>query len=89
MSRRQGAARTLEAVCACIGKLLTENSGSRFWSAMRKNLGSKRREIPSAARHLIVSIYADMENSGWSDAQSGRLIPTALRLDLCPVAECD
>jgi type I restriction enzyme M protein len=29
---------------------------------MRKNLGSKRREIPEAARHEIVRIYAEMLN---------------------------
>jgi type I restriction enzyme M protein len=43
---------------------LIDTSGTRFWSAMRKSLGSKRREIPEDARHLIVCIYAGMENGG-------------------------
>jgi type I restriction enzyme M protein len=48
-----------------VGKVqLIDASGPRFWSAMRKSLGSKRREIPEPARHLIAGIFADMENGG-------------------------
>jgi type I restriction enzyme M protein len=41
---------------------LIDASSERFWSSMRKSLGSKRREIPEAARHEIVRIYADLLN---------------------------
>ncbi len=36
---------------------LIDASGERFWRPMRKSLGSKRREIPDAARAEIVRIY--------------------------------
>ena len=39
---------------------LIDASGERFWKSMRKTLGSKRREIPEAARKEIVRIYAEM-----------------------------
>jgi type I restriction enzyme M protein len=41
---------------------LIDASSERFWKSMRKSLGSKRREIPEAARHEIVRIYAEMLN---------------------------
>ena len=41
---------------------LIDASGERFWKSMRKSLGSKRREIPDAARKEVVRIYADMLN---------------------------
>jgi type I restriction enzyme M protein len=43
---------------------LIDASSERFWKSMRKSLGSKRREIPEAARHEIVRIYAEMLNGG-------------------------
>jgi type I restriction enzyme M protein len=48
---------------------LIDSSGERFWSSMRKSLGSKRREVPEAAREEIVRLYADFVNgeSGESD----------------------
>lgn len=39
---------------------LIDASYSRFWKAMRKSLGSKRREIPEDARHHIVRLYEAM-----------------------------
>ena len=41
---------------------LIDASGERFWKSMRKSLGSKRREIPEAARKEVVRIYAEMLN---------------------------
>src|SRR5208337_4804722 len=41
---------------------LIDASSERFWKSMRKSLGSKRREIPEAAREEIVRIYAEMLN---------------------------
>jgi len=41
---------------------LIDASSDGFWKSMRKSLGSKRREIPEAARHEIVRIYAEMLN---------------------------
>jgi len=48
---------------------LIDASGERFGKLMRKNLGSKRREIPPEARDTIVQIFHDMANGGgeWSD----------------------
>lgn len=46
---------------------LIDASGERFWKSMRKSLGSKRREIPEAARQEIVRIYADMLNGDPSE----------------------
>ncbi len=43
---------------------LIDASSERFWKFMRKSLGSKRREVPEAARHEIVRIYAEMLNDG-------------------------
>ncbi|MGB3624204.1 MAG: class I SAM-dependent DNA methyltransferase [Henriciella sp.] len=42
---------------------LIDASGERFWSSMRKSLGSKRREIPEAARNEISQIYAGFEHA--------------------------
>jgi type I restriction enzyme M protein len=41
---------------------LIDASSERFWKLMRKSLGSKRREIPEAARKEIVRMYAEMLN---------------------------
>lgn len=48
---------------------LIDASGERFWKAMRKSLGSKRREIPAEACDEITRIYADMLNgeAGWGE----------------------
>ena len=50
---------------------LIDASSERFWSSMRKSLGSKRREIPEETRREIVRIYAGMLNGAgeedWSD----------------------
>jgi type I restriction enzyme M protein len=41
---------------------LIDASSERFWTSMRRSLGSKRREIPEEARKEIVRIYARMLN---------------------------
>ena len=41
---------------------LIDASSERFWTSMRRSLGSKRREIPEDARKEIVRIYARMLN---------------------------
>ncbi|MFG6572265.1 N-6 DNA methylase [Sulfitobacter sp. 1A13353] len=48
---------------------LIDASGPRFWSAMRKSLGSKRREITAEARAEIVRIYSGALNreEGYGD----------------------
>jgi type I restriction enzyme M protein len=40
---------------------LIDASGERFWTGMRKSLGSKRREIPEDARDEIVRLYSAFE----------------------------
>lgn len=45
---------------------LIDASGDRFWKSMRKNLGSKRKEIPQSATDEITRLYSDMLN-GESD----------------------
>jgi type I restriction enzyme M protein len=47
---------------------LIDASGEQFWKPMRKNLGSKRREIRDEARETISKIFHQMENGGgpWS-----------------------
>ena len=42
---------------------LIDASGEMFWKSMRKSLGSKRREIPEAARHEIVRLYEGFEET--------------------------
>lgn len=48
---------------------LIDASGERFWRPMRKNLGSKRREIRDEARETIAHIFHEMANGGgeWAD----------------------
>ncbi len=48
---------------------LIDASGERFWTSMRKSLGSKRREITDGARDEITKIYNQMLNgeSGWGE----------------------
>ena len=45
---------------------LIDASGERFWTPLRKSLGSKRREIPEEARHDIVRLY-----EGFLNGESG------------------
>lgn len=47
---------------------LINASGERFWTSMRKNLGSKRREIRDDGRETITHIFHEMANGGgaWS-----------------------
>ena len=55
---------------------LIDAGGDRFWKAMRKSLGSKRREIPDEARDEIVRIYAGFlkgEGSGNGDDNVSRI----------------
>lgn len=54
---------------------LIDASSERFWSSMRKSLGSKRREIPETARSEIVTIYADMLNGGSEYSDHAKVIP--------------
>ncbi|RZF64336.1 SAM-dependent DNA methyltransferase [Sphingomonas populi] len=48
---------------------LIDASADRFWRSMRKNLGSKRREIHEAAREEIVRMFDGMLNGsvGWGE----------------------
>mgnify|MGYP002780106770 FL=1 len=54
---------------------LIDASSQRFWSGMRKSLGSKRREIPEEARRDIVTIYADMLNGGSEHSDHAKIVP--------------
>jgi type I restriction enzyme M protein len=42
---------------------LIDASGEQFWKSMRKNLGSKRREIPDEAREEITRLYAAFDKA--------------------------
>ena len=55
---------------------LIDASSERFWKSMRKSLGSKRREIPEAARHEIVRIYAEMLNGGGAYGEFSKIFDT-------------
>ena len=56
---------------------LIDASGERFWSSMRKSLGSKRREIPDEARAEIVRIYAGFLNSESGEGDVSRIFDIA------------
>ena len=56
---------------------LIDASGGRFWKAMRKSLGSKRREIPDDARSEIVGIYSDFTNGHGGESNVSRVFVTA------------
>ncbi len=56
---------------------LIDASGERFWSSMRKLLGSKRREIPDEARAEIVRIYASFLNGENGEGDVSRIFDTA------------
>ncbi|MFG6554976.1 N-6 DNA methylase [Sulfitobacter sp. 1A16808] len=56
---------------------LIDASGERFWKAMRKSLGSKRREIPDDARHEIARIYAEFLNGESGASEVSKIFDTA------------
>ena len=56
---------------------LIDASGERFWKSMRKSLGSKRREIPDAARKEIIRIYAEMLNGNGECGEFSKTFDTA------------
>jgi type I restriction enzyme M protein len=55
---------------------LIDASSECFWKSMRKSLGSKRREIPEAARHEIVRVYAEMLNGGAGLVEFSKIFET-------------
>ena len=55
---------------------LIDASGEQFWQSMRKSLGSKRREIPEAARKEIVRIYAEMLNGNGECGEFSKIFDT-------------
>lgn len=56
---------------------LIDASGERFWSSMRKSLGSKRREIPEEARADIVRIYEGFLNGGSGEGDVAKIFDVA------------
>lgn len=56
---------------------LIDASGECFWNAMRKSLGSKRREIPDEAREEIVRIYADFLNGKSRESEVSKIFDVA------------
>lgn len=56
---------------------LIDASGERFWSSMRKSLGSKRREITDEARAEIVRLYADFLNGESGQDDVSKIFETA------------
>ena len=52
---------------------LIDASGERFWTSMRKSLGSKRREIPEEARNEIVRIYAEFLNGESGESEVSKV----------------
>lgn len=55
---------------------LIDASGDRFWEAMRKSLGSKRREVPASAIQEIVDIYRTMPNGDHELAEFSKVFDT-------------
>lgn len=55
---------------------LIDASSERFWKGLRRNLGSKRREIPEDARKEIVRIYARMLNGGGEYGEFSKIFDT-------------
>jgi type I restriction enzyme M protein len=55
---------------------LIDASGERFWKPMRKNLGSKRREIRDDARETIAHIFHEMANGGGPWAEVSKTFDT-------------
>jgi len=55
---------------------LIDASGEQFWAPMRKNLGSKRREIRDDARETIANIFQEMANGGGPWAEVSKIFDT-------------
>ncbi len=55
---------------------LIDASGERFWSSMRKSLGSKRREITDEARAEIVRIYHEFQDGGTANGDVSKVFDT-------------
>lgn len=55
---------------------LIDASGERFWASMRKSLGSKRREIPDAARDDIVRLYEGFLNGRSGECDVSKIFST-------------
>ncbi len=55
---------------------LIDASSERFWKAMRKSLGSKRREIPATAIAEIVDIYRTMPDGEHELAEFSKIFDT-------------
>jgi len=55
---------------------LIDASGERFWTSMRKSLGSKRREIPEEARADIVRIYEGFLNGSSGEGDVAKIFET-------------
>jgi type I restriction enzyme M protein len=55
---------------------LIDASGERFWKPMRKNLGSKRREIRDEGRETISHIFHEMANGGGPWAEVSKIFET-------------
>ena len=78
---------------------LIDASGERFWQAMRKSLGSKRREIPESARDEVVRLFAGFADSESSKDEASHICDTRelgyreirverpLRMNFCACAE--
>jgi len=52
---------------------LIDASGERFWKSMRKNLGSKRKEIHEDARREIVRIYEGFLNGEAGEGETAKI----------------
>ncbi|WP_018148484.1 type I restriction-modification system subunit M [Henriciella marina] len=60
-----------------LGKVqLIDASGEQFWSGLRKSLGSKRREIPEAARTQVVRLYAEFLNGESGEGDVSKIFDT-------------
>ena len=55
---------------------LIDASGERFWKSLRKNLGSKRREIRDEARETVSRIFHEMTNGGGEWAEVSKILDT-------------
>lgn len=55
---------------------LIDASGERFWKSMRKNLGSKRKEIHEDARREIVRIYEGFLNGEAGEGETAKIFAT-------------
>lgn len=55
---------------------LIDASSERFWKSMRKNLGSKRKEIHEEARREIVRIYEGFLNGEAGEGETAKIFAT-------------